>query len=751
MNILKLFTLALLIFNASAFAQQDTLKSPVDLSEVVVKATRATEKTGVAFSTIKEKEIKKQNLGQDIPFLLNQMPSVVITSDAGAGVGYTGIRIRGSDSRRVNVTINGVPYNDSESQGVFWVNMPDFASSVSSIQVQRGVGTSTNGAGSFGGSINISTLQYSKEPYAEINTTGGSFNTVKTNILTSTGLINNRFVLDARLSRIASDGFVDRASSDLKSFYVSGGYYGKENFVRLNVFSGKEITYQSWYGVPESLAKGDRAGFDDFISRNWYDEAFANKLWSAGRTYNWYQYDNEVDNYQQDNYQLVSSFKLGENWRFNPTLHYTYGRGFYEQYKSEEAFSDYGLNNVVIGDVIIEETDLIRRKWLDNHFYGGVWSLDYEGKSKLSGSFGGGWNRYFGDHFGEVIWTQYASNSNIRDRWYENTGIKTDFNVYAKAYYQFTPGLNGYADVQYRTVGLDIDGTADARQSVATSNTFNFFNPKLGINWAINSRSSAYASYAVGNKEPTRQDIVDYITFNTQVCETCKSVVDPENLQDYEAGYRFISKNTQVILNGYFMNYRDQLVLTGAVNNVGEPIRINVPKSYRAGIEIEAAQKLGKKLLIGANLTLSRNKIKEFMETVPSSDPETSDEVNYYQNTEISFSPNVIAGGSIHFIPINNLEFTLLPKYVGKQYLDNTSNENRKIDPFFVNDLRINYAFSPGWAKEVGLSLLVNNLFNTQYESNGYTYSYLYYGKITENFLYPQAGTNFLAALRIRI
>ncbi len=749
-HLFKLLVLSVILQVHSLYAQQDTLQSSIDLNEVVVKSTRATNKSGMAFSTVREKEIAKQNLGQDIPFLLNQLPSVVITSDAGAGIGYTGIRIRGSDPTRINVTINGVPYNDSESQGVFWVNMPDFASSVSSIQVQRGVGTSTNGAGAFGGSLNINTLQYHKEPFAETNVSAGSFNTLKTNVVASTGLMKNGFVLDTRLSRIASDGFVDRAFSDLKSFYVSGGYYSKDNFVRLNVFSGKEITYQSWYGIPESLAKGDRVGFDKFIERNGYDQNFANSLWAAGRTYNWYQYENETDNFQQDHYQLVSSFRIGSKWRFNPTLHYTRGRGYYEQYREGEAYADYGFNNVQVGESVLEETNLIRQKWLDNYFYGGVWSLDYEGNGKLTGSLGGGWNRFVNDHFGEIIWAQYAGTIEKGDRWYENTGEKTDFNLYGKAYYQLSSKLNAYADLQYRTVGIAINGIVDPRMQVNTANTFHFFNPKLGLTYDLNGSSSVYASYAVGNKEPSRQDIVDYLTVNTQVCETCVDGVKPENLQDFEAGFKYLTRSTQVILNGYFMNYRDQLVLTGAINNVGEAIRINVPESYRAGVEIQVAQQLGSKLLLNGNLTLSRNKINSFTEVIPSYDGVTPDEINRYTNTDISFSPDVIAGGSIQFTPVNNLELALLPKYVGKQNLDNTSSADRAIDAFFVNDFRINYTMNTAWAKEIGLSLLVNNLFNAEYESNGYTYSYLYGGKVTENFLFPQAGTNFLAAVRLR-
>jgi iron complex outermembrane receptor protein len=736
------FLIAFCLIGANVKAQIDS-SSTLNLNEVVVKSTRANAKTGMAYSTIREEEISKQNLGQDIPFLLNQMPSVVVTSDAGAGVGYTGIRVRGSDATRVNVTINGVPYNDSESQGVYWVNMPDFGSSISSIQLQRGVGTSTNGAGAFGASINVNTLKYSQEPFAEINTSVGSFNTLKTNVLATTGLMNNHFVLDARLSRIASDGFVNRASSNLKSFYVSGGFYDKQNFVRFNVFSGQEKTYQSWYGVPQSLAKGNMQGFQDFIDRNYYDDTFKNQLLEGGRKYNWYQYENEVDNYNQDHYQLISSFKLGQNWRLNPTLHYTYGRGYFEQYKDGRAFADYGLENVKVGAETIEKTDLIQRKWLDNHFYGGVWSLDYEGSGKLTGSFGGGWNKYNGDHYGEIIWSEYASNASIRQRWYENTGVKTDFNIYGKGYYQITKKFNAFLDIQFRSVGLNIDGTTDILQNVKTDDNFNFFNPKVGFNLAIDRINSAYASFAVGNKEPSRQDIVD-AAFSSNAKPRA------ENLNDFEAGFRHLAHATQFEANGYFMNYKDQLVLTGAINNVGEAIRVNVPKSYRAGIELQVAQKFGNKFLLSANTTLSSNKIKEFKEFIPSSDGETPDAVNNFKDTDIAFSPNLIVGGSLRYTPVEGLELALLPKYVGKQYLDNTSDINRALDAFFVNDLRINYSLKPKGLKNLTLSLLVNNLFNTEYESNGYTYSYLYYGLVTENFVYPQAGTNFLTAIKLR-
>ncbi len=742
---------ALLLLSKVAFAQSDSTTLKV-LNEVVVNATRATVKTGMAFTNVTKKELEKQNLGQDIPILLNQLTSVVTTSDAGAGVGYTGIRIRGSDPTRVNVTINGIPYNDSESQGVFWVNMPDFSSSVSSIQLQRGVGTSTNGAGAFGGTLNVNTLQYQKEAFGEVNASVGSFNTLKTNIISSTGLINNKFVLDMRLSKITSDGFVDRASSDLKSYYLTGGYYGKQNFVRLNVFGGKEVTYQSWYGIPESLAKNDKVGFEDFINRNYYDEGLKNNMWAAGRKYNWYNYDNQVDDYEQDHVQLISSFKVGQNWRFNPTLHYTYGRGFYEQYREDDSFTDYNLNNVIIGLDTITNTNLIRRKWLNNHFYGTVWSLDYEGSGKLKGSFGGGWNRYDGDHYGEIIWAQYASNSDIRYHYYDNNGLKTDFNIYGKGFYQFNEKLNAYLDLQYRNVGLKMTGTADALQSINSNNTYSFFNPKLGFNYNLNTVSSFFASFAVGNKEPSRQDLVDHLNYTIyNGVNGIQSKPLAENLMDYEAGYRFLKENTQIEVNGYFMNYKNQLVLTGAINNVGEAIRVNVAESYRAGIELQIAQNVGEKFKLMGNLTLSQNKIGTFTETVASYDGESPDEINNFKKADISFSPNIIAGGILSYFPISNLEIALLPKFVGKQFLDNTSDASRKLDAYFVNNLRINYSIKTGWAKNLSISALVNNVFNTKYESNGYTYSYLYYGKITENFVYPQAGINFLTALKIRI
>ncbi|MFN3488549.1 MAG: TonB-dependent receptor [Emticicia sp.] len=719
--LIRKFIISLLIVNCSLIivnAQDST--SIRQLNEVVVSATRANEKTGMAFTNVYQKDIKKVNLGQDMPFLLNQLPSVVVTSDAGAGVGYTGIRIRGTDPTRINVTLNGIPYNDSESQGTFWVNMPDFASSAQSIQVQRGVGTSTNGAGAFGASININTLGYEQDAFGETNFSVGSFNTLKTNVLASTGLLNGHFVVDARLSKLSSDGYIDRAASDLKSFYVSAGYYGKNNFVRFNAFSGKEITYQAWEGVPERFLK-------------------------TNRTFNPYTYDNQVDDYQQDHYQLISSFKLSKNWTFNPTLHYTKGRGFYEQFRESQSFANYGLPNVIIGRDTIKRTDLVRRKWLDNDFYGATYSLDYQSSKKFSANIGGGWNKYDGDHFGEIIWARNASTSDIRYRWYESNSIKTDFNIYTKGYYQVSEALNFFADLQYRTVSYDIKGVNDDRTDITQQSNYQFFNPKFGVNYQLSKTSSVYASYAVGNKEPSRQDFVD----NAQAPLA-------ETLRDLEIGYRTAGQKLSFDANFYYMNYKNQLVLTGQVNDVGNTIRVNVPESYRAGLELMANWKFAPRWALSANTTFSQNKIKNFTETIVNYDGDAN-QINSLSKTDISFSPNLIAGGQLSYNPAKNVELALMTKYVSKQFMDNTSDDNRSLDAFFVNDVRASYSIKPKAerrpiVKELTFSLLVNNIFNHLYESNGYTYSYIYDKQITtENFYYPQAGTNFLLAVKVRL
>ena len=690
-------------------------KSTFEADEVVVSATRANANSAMAYSDISKDYLQKQNLGQDIPQLLNFTPSLVTTSDAGAGVGYTGIRIRGTDATRINVTINGIPINDSESQGTYWVNMPDLASSVNSVQIQRGVGTSTNGAGAFGATVNLSTNEFRKDPYAEINNSIGSFKTRKSTLMVGSGLLNGKFTIDARLSKLVSDGYIDRASSDLKSFYLSGAYFGKKSFVRLNVFSGKEKTYQSWYGLSE-------------------DQLLTN------RTANYYTYPNQTDNYQQDHYQLLSSHVLSSNWTFNFNLHYTKGSGYYEEYKEADKFANYGVPNIINGTETIKKTDLIRRKWLDNDFYGTTFSLVYQGNNKLSANIGGGFNQYDGRHFGEIIWAKYAQNIPFGYRWYNNDATKKDFNLYGKFNYALSENLNAFADLQIRTVNYNMIGIASKRQDITQKADYSFFNPKLGLTYQLADNSSIYASYSVGNKEPSRQDFVD----------NAPKAPLAESLNDIEIGYKTQKSNVAFSVNGYLMSYKNQLVLTGKVNDVGEAIRTNVADSYRMGVEVEAGVKVAKTLKINANITLSNNKIKNFAEIVPNYDG-GADAVNQFAETNIAFSPSTIIGSQILYNPLKNLEVGFLSKFVGKQYLDNTTNENRKLNSYFTNDLRAIYTIRGKTLKEVDFSFLVNNIFNTLYESNGYSYSYISEKQtVTENYYYPQAGTNVLLGVNLK-
>ena len=691
-------------------------KSEIVMDEVVVSATRASQKSAIAYNDVTQKELRKLNLGQDVPFLLNFTPSVVTTSDAGAGVGYTGIRVRGSDATRTNVTLNGIPYNDTESQGTFWVNLPDFASSVSSIQIQRGVGTSTNGAGAFGATVNVQTNSLEKEPYAETNLGAGSFNTRKYNVMAGTGLMKHGFVVDARLSKITSDGYIDRAFSDLRSFYVSGGWYGKKSFVRLNVFSGQNQTYQAWGGVPEALLK-------------------------TNRTYNPYTYANETDNYQQDHYQLISSHELNRNWRLNASLHYTYGRGYFEQFRENDELADYQLPPVILSRDTIRTSDLIRRRWLDNDFYGAVWSLDYTSFGKLTAHIGGGWNRYEGAHFGEVVWARFASTSYIRQRYYDNDATKTDFNVYGKAYYQFTPKLNAFLDLQVRTIDYSFLGFDNNLRNVQQRAEMLFLNPKTGLTYTLNDRSSLYGFFGTGNKEPNRDDFTQSTPVSRPRAET---------LYNWEAGYKTRTQRMAFTANLYYMNYRNQLVLTGQINDVGAYNRVNIPESYRAGIELEAGTLLAKNLRWNVNATFSRNKIRNFTEYLDNFD--TGEQVaNRFRNTDIAFSPNAIAGSQLLYTGLKRLEIGLLSKYVGRQFLDNTSNTARSLNPYFVNDIRLIYSLKPKFADTIEFTLLLSNVLNELYESNGYTFSYISEGKtVTENFFFPQAPRNVLAGMRVR-
>jgi iron complex outermembrane recepter protein len=705
----------------SNFAIAQTPMSKTISDSVIVAATRTDGKQGVAYTQVSKEDLKKQNLGQDIPVLLNLTPSVVVSSDAGNGVGYTGIRIRGSDATRINVTVNGIPMNDAESHGLFWVNMPDLASSVNSIQIQRGAGTSTNGAGAFGASINIQSNVLNAEPYAEVNSSAGSFNTFKNTVMVGSGLVGGKFTFDARLSKITSDGFVDRAASDLKSFFVSGGYYGTKTIIRANVFSGKERTYQSWYGIPEAAL-------------------------DTNRTYNFYTYDNQTDNYQQDHYQLIGSHSINNNWNLNLALHYTRGKGYYEEFREQDDFANYGLPNFqllqdTIPPITVSTTDLVRQRWLDNHFYGLTYSVNYKSYNRLSFILGGGANQYRGAHYGNIIWMQYAGSIPKDYRYYDNDAVKTDINVYGKANYDFGAGINAFVDLQYRHVGYSFLGFDNNLQNVQQDVSLNFFNPKAGINVELPSDQQLYLSVSVAHREPTRDDFTQ---------STPASRPKAERMIDTELGYKKHWKNAMVGANGYFMYYQNQLVLTGRINDVGAYIRSNIDQSYRAGIELEGAVNIGKKVKLAGNLTFSQNKVLDFAEYIDDYD-NGGQVVNRYKSTDISFSPNMVGAATLSYEPVKKLVFSLINKYVSRQYLDNTSNKARSLNPYTTQDLRINYNFSVGAAKDISLILSVNNLLNAKYEPNGYTFSYLYGGQqTTENYYYPQAGINVMGGVGVR-
>lgn len=703
--------------------------------EVLIIATKVPQNSPTTFKNLTKEEIENTNLGQDLPILLDMLPSTVTTSDAGAGIGYTGLRIRGTDMTRINVTLNGIPLNDAESHGVFWVNMPDFASSVDNIQIQRGVGTSTNGAAAFGASINLQTAILAEKPYAEVNHNYGSYNTFKNSIQFGTGLMNGRFTFNGRLSKITSDGYIDRAFSDLKSFFVSGAYYGKNSILKANIFSGREKTYQAWNGVPKVRLKNDTEGMQRYEGHWLYShEETLHMMASNNRTYNFYTYENEIDHYQQDHYQLLFTQKINPLFHFNVALHYTHGEGYYEQYKTDRNFEDYLIPPLVIGGTTITETDLIQRKWLDNDFYGFTYSLKYE-KDKLNIIFGGAWNKYIGDHFGEVIWSEYAVDINKNYRWYENTGTKTDFNIFGKLNYQLFEKINIYGDLQYRFIDFEIDGIHDDLRDISQIRKFNFFNPKVGVFYFIDAENSAYASLAVANREPSRTNYRDADENN---------VPKKELLIDYELGYKFHGKKIAVELNGFFMDYKDQLVLTGEINNVGAPNMTNVPNSYRLGVEIAGIIQVNHALKWEFNTTFSNNKIRNFTAFIDNWDLGGTVEENFLK-TDLSFSPNLILGNIISLTPIDQWSISLISKYVSRQYIDNTSSINRSLDPYFVNNVNICYQFKTKFIPEIAVKILLNNIFNEQYETNAWVYRYHYLGADYEmDGYFPQAGINVL-------
>ncbi len=704
--------------------------------EVLVAATRAKDKTPMAYSNLTGNEIGSRNMGQDIPFLLQLTPSFVATSDAGAGVGYTNFRIRGTDLNRVNVTVNGIPLNDAESHGTWFVDQPDLASSLENIQIQRGVGTSTNGAAAFGATINLQTNTLKKDTYGEYKTAAGSFNTFRNTISVGTGLLNDRVTIDARLSKIASDGFIDRASSDLKSFFVSAGSYSENTVIKATVFSGWEETYQSWNGVPSVRLNDDLQGMQRYEEHGLYSaEKTREMIASDSRTYNYYTYEDQVDRYQQDHYQLHLSHKFTPAFNLNTSLFYIRGKGYYENFKPGEDLEDYQLPAITIGGETVESTDLVNRKWLDNHFYGITFSLNYsKGINDLT--LGGGWNTYDGDHYGNVIWARLLGSADPHHEWYNNNGLKKDFNLFGKYNVQITEKLNLFADLQFRRIDYRIDGIDDDLRDISQQHAFNFFNPKAGIFFIPEPNQKVYLSFATANREPNRTTYTDTDTETYQPTH--------ETLYDLELGYDYSSAGFKGGANFYYMHYKDQLVLTGEINNVGNPIMVNVDDSYRAGIELQAALIITPELQWQGNATFSRNKIKNFTEFVDNWDT-WEQEVFDLGTTDIAFSPKVLGNSQLQYTPLENLDISLISSYVGQQYIDNTSSNDRKLDAYFVNNLKMDYSLQPGLFEEMVFHLQVNNLFNEKYESNAWVYSYILGGeRYKMDGYFPQAGTHFM-------
>ena len=687
----KIQILSILTFLACNIIAQasDSITFKKNLDEVSVNALRANDKTPMAFTNISKSEIKKSNLGQDLTYLISLTPSVVTTSDAGAGIGYTGLRIRGTDPSRINVTINGIPVNDSESQGVWWVNMPDFASSLDNIQIQRGVGTSTNGAAAFGASINLKTLALNKKAYTITNNSVGSFNTLKNNIEFGSGMLNNKFTFDGRLSRISSDGYIDRATSDLKSLYLQGAYFGKKSVLKAIVFSGQERTYQAWNGVPK-------------------------RYLDTNRTFNSYTYENEVDNYNQTNYQLHYNEQLNSKTNIHLATHYTHGEGYFESEKLNQNLADYGLNNILIGSDTISSTDLVRRKWLNNDFGGITYSINHK-NDLVNLVVGGANNVYSGQHYGNVIWAQYMSNGLYNHQYYKNIATKYDNNIFIKTNFQASEKTSLFLDLQSRNIeyefnGSDIDGNIGVQEV-----KLDFFNPKFGLSHKMNEEQLLYGSFAVANKEPNRSDYIESSPNSRPLHET---------LYDTEIGFKYTTKDFKFNANAYIMNYDNQLIKTGEINDVGYFTSENVKKSFRRGLEIEGSILLSKKLAWAANMTLSENKIDTFIQYIDSWDTGGQQET-IYTETDLAFSPSIIWASQLTYNFQDNLSLDFITKYVGEQFIDNSSSEDRKLDDYLVNNLRLSYSFNSKIFNYARLSLQINNLFDEEYVSNAWIYRFV--------------------------
>ena len=732
----KLVVLITFILSNPVVAQQEQDSTKIqNLEEVLIKAIRVNTDDPITYTNLKKVELSKRNLGQDIATQLNFLPSVVTTSDAGAGIGYTGFRVRGTTNQGINVTINGIPYNDAESATTFFVNLQDFTSSVENLQLQRGVGTSTNGPGAFGASLNILTDNVSDESFVSTSNSLGSFNTFRNNIKFSTGLLNDHFEFSGRLSRIKSDGYIDRATSDLKSYFLQGAYKNENTLIKAIHFAGSEVTYQSWFGVDRETAVNNPifnpagARFDDEGNADGY-------------------HNNQVDDYKQDHYQLHWTQRYNNNWSSNISFNYTYGRGFFEEYiddwlaqnvlfdgSSELAF--YGLSPVEIGGEIISTSDLIRRRWLDNDFYVFSGNVNYNDE-KLDVTSGLFYSSYDGDHFGEVIWSRFASDSELGDRYYFGVGKKNEFSTYAKANYRLNDNWLFYIDLQGRFIDYSTTGQNSDVADFIVDENYSFFNPKFGASYKLNETNQLYASFARAHREPNRTDFEN-------------GSPRPERLDDIEVGWRHASEKITLNINGFYMNYTDQLVLTGALDNVGAPIRANSGDSYRLGIEVDGKVALTQEFSIQPNIALSTNKNRDFFF-------QRDGNLENLGDTDISFSPSIIAGNTFAYYPFKGLYLAFLSKYVGEQYMSNIESETSVLESFFVNDFNVTYSIdSFAFIEGIDLSLLINNVFDERYISNGYFFTFdddfSNPGTITTiegAGFYPQAGTNFLLGATFR-
>jgi iron complex outermembrane receptor protein len=700
------------------------------MDEIGIERTRATSETPVAFQTFTAEDIEKHNQGQDLPYLLRFTPSMVVNSDAGAGIGYTGMRIRGSDITRINVTLNGIPVNDAESHGVFWVNMPDLASSVSDLQIQRGVGTSTNGSGAFGASIHLNTHAMNEKAYFSTQQSAGSFNSWKRNLRVGTGLIGNGFTFDARLSRISSDGYIDRAASDLGSYSLFSSWKQKKSVMRFSIIDGREKTYQAWNGVPLAM------------EADWETRTFN----SAGMERPGSPHPDEIDNYRQTHYQWHYDRIWSNSITSNVALHYTKGGGYFEQFRSSQFASDYNFSLPSIIDPNTE-IDIIRRRWLDNHFYGGIFSVTFSNE-KLQSVLGGAIHQYEGKHFGELTWSSIAGNTFPDHQYYNNSATKGEANIYWKNNLEILPLLTAWTDVQLRHIRYQFEGFNDLGDKVPSLEKLTFFNPKAGLFWEFKPDYHLFISYAIANREPNRDDFVDNLK---------SSRPKHEFLQDIEMGFRGQKGVLQWEMNGFYMKYKNQLVQTGRLNDVGAYIRENVPDAYRLGLEMQAGIFFNEILEIKTNLSVSANKIKSYKAYIDNYDENWNwlgqAEVSY-NKTDLAFSPRVISGSEVKISPFSGKSYfkdhpfsiSWNSKFVSRQFLDNTGNTSNAIPSFFINDFSARISFK----KNISLSGHIFNILNERYVNNGWVYNSILNGiSQSEIGVYPQAGRHFFITLEV--